>query len=244
MVLVSVARGSSWRLARCPQLRHEALVAMSESTGKGWWSAYRKVSARSALDLVELESCATTMLSYETLVVPGLLQTEEYMRVLFETGRPDASPEEIDRLVHFRLERQAVLHGKLQPNFHAVIHEAALRIRVGSPKVMREQLTHLIRVSRDPGVTIQILPFEAGTPTWFDTPFLILDNGVSGLETVRVEHPASPLNLCDEESISRYAATFDGLCGSALPTLNADGSPERHEQRDSWGLIQHILYTL
>ncbi|MFK4269749.1 Scr1 family TA system antitoxin-like transcriptional regulator, partial [Streptomyces milbemycinicus] len=109
----------------------DELVSMAESDGKGWWSAYRRSFPQSALDLAELESRATTMQSYETLLIPGLLQTDSYMRALFQSTRPDAARDEIDSLVRFRKARQDILSTEPTTTFHAVIHEAALRMEVG-----------------------------------------------------------------------------------------------------------------
>jgi hypothetical protein len=109
---------------------------------------------------------------------------------------------------------------------------------------MRGQLTHLIRMAERPGVTIQILPFEVGARAWFGTSFfLILGLGVPSLETVILERPAAFSQFADDESITRYRNTFDGLSKSALPAVTADSSPT-HERRDSWRLIQYVLYSL
>jgi transcriptional regulator with XRE-family HTH domain len=221
----------------------DALVGMSESNGRGWWSDYRKSMGKSALDLAELEARATDIRSHETLLVPGLLQTEAYMRALFRSARPDAGTEEIEESVRFRLARQRALAENSTTGFHAIVHEAALRIAVGGPHVMRGQLTRLIEAAERPGTTLQILPFEAGARAWFGTSFLIVSPGVEGLETVVLEHPAAPLRLGDAESVDRYRSTFDGLAKSALPEVTPGHSPASHETRDSWGLIQHILYT-
>ncbi|GLV79299.1 helix-turn-helix domain-containing protein [Streptomyces hygroscopicus] len=221
----------------------DELVSMAESDGKGWWSAYRRSFPQSALDLAELESRATTMQSYETLLIPGLLQTDSYMRALFQSTRPDAARDEIDSLVRFRKARQDILSTEPTTTFHAVIHEAALRMEVGGSHVMRGQLTHLIRASTLPGVTIQVLPFEMGVRGWFSTPFLLLSTGVPGLETVVADHPSARMRLGDAESITHYGATFKELSEGALPPVVANESPVLHEKRDSWGLIQHILYT-
>ncbi|NUH42475.1 helix-turn-helix domain-containing protein [Streptomyces samsunensis] len=220
----------------------DALVSMAESGGKGWWSAYRKSFPQFTLDLAELESRTAHLRSHETLLIPGLLQTESYMRALFRSSLPDASEDEIETAVRFRLARQEIL-ASASVTFHAVIHEAALRISVGGPHVMRGQLTHLIRAAERPGTDIQILPFESGARAWFGTPFLILGPGVPGLETVVLEHPVESLRLDDDKSIAHYGKTFEGLSKSALPAVVTDRSPDRHEKRDSWGLIQHILYT-
>ncbi len=222
----------------------DALVEMSESSGKGWWSAYRKFFPQFTLDLAELESRATAIHSYETLVIPGLLQTESYMRTLFRKGRPGASREEIERLVRFRRERQEILSACPTVTFHAVIHEAALRVAVGGAQVMKEQVVHLARASTRPGVTIQFLPFEAGVSSgWFSAPFTLLSPGVPGLETVVAEHPSANLRLSGAETIAQYQATLARLSENSLPPMQGAESPEMHERRDSLGLVRHVLYT-
>lgn len=222
----------------------DELVRMTESNGKGWWSEYRKLMSSRALDLAELEDRATEMVSYETLLIPGLLQTEQYMRALFTSARPEAAPTEIDTLVRFRLMRQRVLTREHPPRLHAIIHEAALRMVVGGPHIMRGQLAHLIRAATHEHVTIQILPFDtAAHHTWVSAPFLFLTPGVPGLETVFMEHPAGALALHEAEELTRYRATITTLTHNALPAIVSAASPDRHEDRDSWGLIQHVLYT-
>ncbi|MET9295371.1 helix-turn-helix transcriptional regulator [Streptomyces sp. NPDC003077] len=219
------------------------LVSMSESDGKGWWSHYRRQVPQIMLDLAELEARATHIRSHETLLIPGLLQTESYMRALFRSSRIGAPKYEIETAVRFRLDRQRILAPDSNVTLHAVIHEAALRIAVGGPAVMREQLVHLVRAAQRPGTRIQLLPFETGARAWFGTPFLIAEPSVPQLGTVILEHPAEPLRLDDDESLRRYTETFEGLQHSALPPVSSDGSPDPHEKRDSWGLIQHIAYT-
>ncbi|MEU6676769.1 helix-turn-helix transcriptional regulator [Streptomyces sp. NPDC046925] len=219
------------------------LIRMSESNGKGWWSEYRKALPQQVLDLAELEDRAADIASYETLLIPGLLQTEPYMRTLFRSARPDATTAEIDTLVAFRLARQRVLCGERPPRLHAVIHEAALRMVVGDPHIMRRQLAHLIDVAENPQVTIQVLPFDQGTQAWRSAPFLLLAPGVTGLETVFVEHPAAGMTLHDAAAVSQYQATVAALAHSALPALVREDPPDAREGPGSWGLVQHILYT-
>lgn len=221
----------------------EALASLSDSGGKGWWTEFRKSLPQHNLDLAELESRAAGIQSYETLLIPGLLQTEAYMRALFYSSRPGASLAEIEMLVNYRRARQQILADDSSTALHAVIHEAALRITVGGPDIMRGQLTHLLRAAQRPRTTIQVLPFDAGARAWFGTPLLILGSEVPGLETVVLEHPAEPLLLGDDESIARYRSTFDSLQRNSLPPITDDGTPGSHEHRDSWGLVHHVLYT-
>lgn len=221
----------------------DELVRMSESNGKGWWSEYRKVLPQQVLDLAELEDRARDIASYETLLIPGLLQTEPYMRTLFRSARPEATRTEIDTLVAFRLARQRIFTGERPPRLRAVIHEAALRMVVGDPHIMRGQLAHLIDVAANPRVTIQVLPFDQGTQAWRSAPFLLIEPGVPGLETVFVEHPAAGLTLHDADAVLQYQGTIAALTRSALPALAREGASGLREEPDSWGLVQHILYT-
>ncbi|MFH8490372.1 helix-turn-helix transcriptional regulator [Streptomyces longisporoflavus] len=221
----------------------DELVSMALSDGKGWWSSYRKTMRQRALDLAELESRATALQGYETLVIPGLLQTESYMRALFRDSLADSTPDEVDTLVQFRMERQSILSPPQSAQLHVVIHEAALRVVIGSRHVMQEQITHLLTAARFPNLTIQVRPFDAGSSRWISAPFSIVRPGAPGLETVVAEHPSARLNLDDREEISQYSSTFDSLRKTALAPVVADHPPEAHAGRDSCTLLQHLLYT-
>ncbi|WP_308429690.1 DUF5753 domain-containing protein [Streptomyces flaveus] len=129
------------------------------------------------------------------------------------------------------------------PRLHAIIHEAALHMVIGGPHVMRDQLAHLIRAAAHEHVTVQVLPFDRAHHTWVSAPFLFLSPGVPGLETVFIEHPAAALSLHEAQDLAHYRATVATLARNALPAIVPTASPDRHEERDSWGLIQHVLYT-
>ncbi|MEU8958655.1 helix-turn-helix transcriptional regulator [Streptomyces sp. NPDC048518] len=221
----------------------DELVRMAESSGKGWWSEYRKTRPQTWLDLAELEDTATSIRSHETLLVPGLLQTEAYVRALVGAGVPDASREAVETVVRYRMARQAVLDPPHGTPLHAVIHEAALHVVVGDSRVMRTQLSHLLHMAARPNVTIQILPFDAGPGAWRSAPFLQVEAAVAQLGSVVIEHPGDSVVLDDEESLDQYRATFDELARSALPPVVLNDRAEAHVHRDSWGLIQHLIYT-
>jgi hypothetical protein len=221
------------------------LVAMSEATGKGWWSEFRKPPlAQKSFDLAELESASVAHRTFQWVHVPGLLQTTEYMRTLFEGGEPDASPATIDTFVEFRQRRQQVLVDASPPTFHAVIHEAALHMQFAGPDVMRRQIEHLVAMTRLPHVLIQILPFRANIYPRFSAPFVVFEHSVPELSTVYVEHPVSTSFISDQTHLAQFADTFDSLSAAALPPIDPRVEPEFHARRDSLGLIQHVLYTL
>lgn len=220
----------------------EALVAMGEDSGKGWWTEYRRTFSQPILDLAELEAAADSLFSYESLFIPGILQTPEYTRSIFRSSeRPH---NDLERAVQFRMERQQILRQAEPPSLHAVIHEAALHVRFGGVTVMRRQLLHLIRMAELPHVTIQVLPFTAEGLSAFSTPFLLADSHGSALETVLVENPAATLYVHEGEAVLKYRTRFDRLRTAALPLLDPAVPASTHESRDSLALLQHLLYSL
>lgn len=111
--------------------------------------------------LVDMEPTCQRFLSYQSMVVPGLLQTEAYMRTLFRAWRPSPTSEQIDRDTTNRIGRQGVLDNTNQ-QFWFVIDEAALRRTTGSHGIMKEQVNRLIEIIDRPNVELQVVPFNVG----------------------------------------------------------------------------------
>ncbi|BBJ44295.1 transcriptional regulator [Streptomyces antimycoticus] len=221
----------------------DGLCELSRATGRGWWSSYKVSHNARALDLAELEASAVAHRSFQWMYVPGLLQTADYMRCLFESGQPD-SPKVIDAGVEFRQRRQHVLADGSQL-FHAVIHEAALLMKFVPGDVMRRQIEHLVTMAELPHVCIQLLPFKSDVnSTTPGAPFSILDSRVPELSTVYVEHPVSSVFLGDHEHLTQYNSAFEHLSAVALPPMALQGERKCYTERDSLQLIQHLLYTL
>ncbi|HEY1920562.1 MAG TPA: helix-turn-helix transcriptional regulator [Streptosporangiaceae bacterium] len=110
----------------------------------------------------DFEAMATMLRWYEPLILPGLLQTDQYARAVFRTRIGDTD-EEIDDMVAARLERQAILDKDKPPTLWAVLDEGVLRRPVGGPHVMREQLNRLAEAARRPNIVIQVIPFSTGS---------------------------------------------------------------------------------
>lgn len=220
----------------------DALVAMSEATGKGWWSTHKDNIGSAAANLAELETGAMELRSHETLFIPGLLQTEAYIRTIF--SNPKLNVRDIEEATAFRLERQAILTAENAPTFHAVIHEAALHMRFGGPAVLREQLLHLIDIARLPNVTVQVFPFGADLDAALSGSFLHAITPVRELSTIVLDHPAGPLYLSDDEHLALYDTMFERLTEGALAPITVRASRDDLAHKDSLALIQHLLYTL
>ncbi|GAA3048662.1 hypothetical protein FHS39_000714 [Streptomyces olivoverticillatus] len=218
----------------------EALMAMAHDRGKGWWDSYRDTLARRTLDLAELESRATSIRAHESSLIPGMLQTEDYARAVISNIDPDHKL--VEHWVKFRLDRQQVLAG-LQ-NYHAVIPESALRMRVGDTKIMRKQLLRLIEMARLPNVTLQVFPFEMGPYSTYARSFILFDGPTPELDTLYREHPTNADFIDDGDSITDYARMFERLASQALAPIDPEAAPERQETQDSLSLLQHVLYEL
>ena len=104
----------------------------------------------------DIEAHATVLRWYEPLVVPGLLQTEDYARAIL-SARPDGNLDDLDEQVAARLARQAVLDRTGAPQLWCVLDEGVLHRAIGGPKVMRSQLYHLAEVAEHPKTTIQVI---------------------------------------------------------------------------------------
>jgi transcriptional regulator with XRE-family HTH domain len=145
-------------------------------TKRDWWQSaeYRPVITPGFRAYLGLEATATTCHKYESEYVPGLIQTEAYVRVICRSAHPGLGDEEIDRLVAVRMTRQEALHRESPLKFMAIISEAVLHRQVGGPAVTRAQLTHIAEVACLPNVRVQVVPFKLGDHPGMHGAFTIL----------------------------------------------------------------------
>lgn len=166
---------------------------------------------------VAMESIAESIRVYEAELVPGLMQTEDYVRAITRAANPGQDFAEIERMVSARLERQSLLTGSNPPKLSAVINEAVLRRPVGGASVMREQLRHMLNLTDLPSVTLQILPFDAGAHVAMGSPFYLLEHREPpGAQTVYIEDLASSDYLDSAPVIRHYNDAFVLLQQNAL----------------------------
>jgi transcriptional regulator with XRE-family HTH domain len=130
---------------------------------------------RWAEEYLDCEREAIAISWYESLLVPGLLQTEAYARAVFRSRVPVYDEDEIEQLVAARIDRREVLHRKQPPTASFVIWEAALRDQLGGPGVYAEQLRHLRQYAELPGVALQILPLGRTAHAGLEGAFILLE---------------------------------------------------------------------
>ncbi|WP_436970800.1 helix-turn-helix domain-containing protein [Micromonospora rifamycinica] len=209
------------RLYGTPSELTEVLVSLAkESKSKGWYHAYGEVIPRWFQLYVGLEVAASRIRTYEHALIPGLLQTPEYVAEVART-RPGIADEDVVKLVELRQERQRLLSRKrpAAPEFEAIIEEAALRKRV---PCMAGQIDRLIEAGQAPHITVRIVPLVSGlSRSAIAGSFVILDFPTKGARsaeptTVYSEGLSGALYLDRIEEVKAYAHVWNTLNVQAL----------------------------
>jgi transcriptional regulator with XRE-family HTH domain len=217
-------RGATQRdvrdLCRIYGVTNEAQVAhlMELARGgrqQGWWQSHE-------LDYfatyVDFEQVATTLSWYQSSIVPGLLQTVDYAKAMYEGSLPsEFTPERAYELIEVRLRRQQVLTTREPPvQLRAICDEAVLHRVVGGPAVMGAQLQHLIEAANMRNVTFQVIPYSAGAHPAMDNNFDILEFKDVASPMVYVEGLMGWLYIERDHDVARYQQVFKHLCNIAL----------------------------
>ncbi|MFC4912369.1 helix-turn-helix domain-containing protein [Actinomadura gamaensis] len=189
---------------------------------RGWWSLYRREMKPAYLQYIGYESGASIIRSFQTMMVPGLLQTEEYANALtieFVSSRADR-----DVVVEVRMRRQEEIFARDDPpQLKVVVDEAVLRRRVGGqfdPGIMPRQLRHILDMLERPNVSVEVIPFSAGAHFGMMGEFTILEFDDARLSDVLFQENVggSDLTVQDRDTrVTDYRAAFENLRQLALP---------------------------
>jgi transcriptional regulator with XRE-family HTH domain len=165
----------------------------------------------------DIEAQATVLRWYEPLVVPGLLQTEDYARGVLKSGAiGQTSPEDIERHVALRMQRQELLTRPDAPRFWAVMDETALRRPVGGPEVMRAQIDRLLEATKLPHVTLQVAPFVNGPHPGTYGPFVLFRFAMSELpDMVYSEYLTGAVYLDARTEVATHLEVMDRMAAQA-----------------------------
>ncbi|MEU7003066.1 helix-turn-helix transcriptional regulator [Nonomuraea sp. NPDC046570] len=163
---------------------------------------------------VEVEQEAHTLRTWEPLIVPGLLQTEEYARAIF-SGRPRNTSAQIEASVSARMERQLILDRENAPTLRVILDEGVLKRSLGSREVMAGQMTHLIAMAERPHVTVHVLPQDS----WLSTGLLgafTLASSPRMPDMAYAEAATQGQISADPDRVAEVTARFETLHGDAL----------------------------
>jgi hypothetical protein len=190
-----------------------------ESKQQGWWQSYDLQYST----YVGLEAEAVSILSFQSAVIPGLLQTSDYARAGHEAAIPRMPDSQIDQMIEVKLTRQAILTRVDPPSFAVVIDEAALRRVTGGTEVMVDQLGKLLLAADLPNVTIQVLPFEAGTHPALESNFSVLELPYPASDVIFVEGLAGSTYLERDADLDKYRQVMARLQSLALSSADTIG---------------------
>ncbi len=207
----------------------EIIDLTREARKKDEWHSY----GISDHGYLRLEMDAAVVHEYQLAFVPGLLQTEDYMRALFRNSRRRLTNAEIDQDVQARLFRQRRLTEEPALELVTIVDESALRRPVGGVEVLRAQLRHIVARAALPSVCFQVLPCSLGVHAGLNGSFIVLRFAEpEEPEIAYVEHTASALHLDKEAEIQACKLVFDQLRTEAL------------SRRDSVALVERLATDL
>ncbi|MDG4858328.1 helix-turn-helix transcriptional regulator [Streptomyces sp. T-3] len=201
----------------------DALVDMANERGKGWWEEYRGVLDPRALDLAELEHHSCYLRTFQAVHIPGLLQTPDHMRAASVFVAPELPERDREAHIAFRTRRRQLITGGPGRPYEAIIHEAALRIRVGGPKVARAQLTYILEASDLGSVTIRVIPFDTDDFAGAGHSLLYVGGPVPQLDTVQIDTAHGGTLVDATAQLNRYRTRIDRIDATALtPSASQD----------------------
>jgi transcriptional regulator with XRE-family HTH domain len=194
------------------------LIALSrQATQLGWLQAYENELPELYTTYISFEAEARSVRNYESLFVPGLLQAEGYARAVIAGATPIAGADYVDSRVEARMQRQASLTKKSPLSLWAIVDEAALHRLVGGPAIMVEQLGRLVEASKQPHITLQVLPFGIGAHPGMPGSFAMMDfPDTADPELVYIDSMAGDLFLEREADVRRFTVIFEHLRAAAL----------------------------
>jgi hypothetical protein len=210
------------------ELREFLKSLAREAKTRGWWQMHGAAIPEWFNIYIGLEQDASTVRQYQCEVIPGLLQTETYATEL-HTSSAHLNAEDAARAVHVRMERQAMLMRHDAPDAWFIINESAIRNVIGDLTMMREQLERVLDTAGLPNVTVQILPFDAGSHPVTGTFTLLGFPAQEDPDLVYRDGITDAVYLEGEHHVREYTRAFDGLRAAAL-------SPQR-----SVRLIESVL---
>ncbi|GAA3735273.1 transcriptional regulator with XRE-family HTH domain [Spinactinospora alkalitolerans] len=198
-----------------PGRRDTLLQLAGELWHTGWWETYSKDAWSSTIDLAWLENRALTLRTFAGLVLPGLLQTRDYILSLFQAANSEMKEREIERAVELRLERQRVLVREEPVRLSAIIDEAALRRPIGGAQVMVGQLKRLREAAELSNVDIRVIPFSRGAHASPEGSFTLIGLEEPFSEIAHTESAGGAIYL-ERGDVDRLIDVYDRLQESSL----------------------------
>ncbi|OLF19040.1 helix-turn-helix domain-containing protein [Actinophytocola xanthii] len=182
---------------------------------------YHDFVSRPFAEYLDLENEAVELACFQSDIVHGLLQTEEYARALIRSAGEIVAPAEVDKYLALRMDRQQRLLGEDPLALRVVLVEGALYTQVGGVSVLREQLRHVLDLVDEPTIAVRVLPFTAGGHSAVGCNFSVLTlpgPGGPQPEVVFTENPMSFILQDDHAEVDRADRIYDRVWRMSLDT--------------------------
>lgn len=198
----------------------DRLAALAgRADGGTWWADFEDVVPNWFATFVGLEGLAESEFAYETMTLPGLLQTADYAGGLLG-GHLRVPVIDVEQVVNLRMARQDVLDAELPLRFTTVIEESVLDRAVGGHDAMQAQLRHLLTLTERDNVNVQVMPLSVPVHDGLDGEFMLLDFR-EARSIGYIEYPTGAVYIQDHDQLSVYAMAAERLCEAALSPLRS-----------------------
>jgi len=197
----------------------ERLLGLArDSRQRGWWAEFGSWLPSGFDTYAGMEAATASVRAYQAQLVHGLLQTEDYARALLRALRVEDTRESVEKLVEFRMARQAQLTRAESPlRLWVIFEEEVLKRPVGGSAVMQAQLQRILEAAEEPTITIQVLPTDRGAHAGLDGSFSVFEFPDPGDPDVAyVGGPIGTVFIEKNEDVKRFATRFDHLRAAAL----------------------------
>ncbi|MFI5583580.1 helix-turn-helix domain-containing protein [Amycolatopsis sp. NPDC051758] len=214
--------------------RKQQILTLAKGASEPGWITYGTPGMQLAA-VIECEKAAGSIVEWSAMGIPGLLQTPAYARALF--GSWSSSEHEVDQKVMVRLERRRIIVGSEPTPFEALIGEAALRERLGTPAVMAEQLRFLAEISEFRTITVRVVPARCGWHPGIPGPFIVYSFPDKSA-VVYFEHLSSGAFVPDDHDVRKYRAAVKGIQAVAMSPAESSsfliGLAEEVDRGEDW----------
>ncbi|MET7874717.1 helix-turn-helix domain-containing protein [Streptomyces cyaneofuscatus] len=199
------------------RLRTALTTLAREGRRKGWWAQYSDILPAGFQERLSIESDAARILTFQSMLVPGLLQTAEYATEVIRSAGKSATEDQLKSYIEVRASRQEIFARDNPPQYVCLLDEAVLRREVGGPAVMAAQLGKILEVNNPPKLTIQVVPLSQGWHAGADGAFNIYSYpDPMDLDVVNLDYLDGALYLEEDLPVERYQLAFDELRATAL----------------------------
>jgi transcriptional regulator with XRE-family HTH domain len=190
------------------------LLSLCRDSGAGAWVQQLGRLPTQLKTLVDHENQACGIDEFEPTLVPGLLQTVDYAQAIVRANR-NVAAHEVDERVIARTARQQLFRRARPPRFTFYVHEFALRLPIGGPEIMAEQLNHLVRMAGRENIALRVVPAAVGAHAALAGAFRLMEFP-HYKPIVYLESENSSLFLERPEEIAAYRGILSALADTAL----------------------------